>query len=294
MENKKYLKERAQHGTPLFPLNVYENIFVYNGVFPFHWHDEFEILYVENGVAKFYVDGNYYTLTNNQFLFVNCGSIHAGEEVDNPTAYAIVFNLNMLFSIESDICKYKYLEPLQNGKIYIPTFIKDEILGKNIYDIIIYFKNKPYGYELIIKGLLFTIFFQIYNKYLKENNTKRKYSCKIEKIKGVLDYINMSYQEEITLDSLSNVANLNKFYLCRIFREVLHLSPIEYINKIRVEKASELLRNTDMSISEIAFEVGYNNISYFIKNFKKFMNITPLQYRKKLQMELETVKSQEF
>ncbi len=281
-ENKKYLKESLPHGEPDFPFFVHENIFIYkNGVFNPHWHNEFEILYLERGKAKFYIDGKKFILGENQFLFVNCGSIHSGEEIEKSMAYAIVFDLRLLFSEEPDFCKHKYFIPLLDGRYSVPNFIKDEILGRDIYEIIKLFKIKPYGYELLIKGLLYRIFWEIFDKYIEKSKNK-ELSLKLERIKDVLVYIDSNYQKTITLDELSKKGNISKFYLCRIFRDVLHISPIEYINKIRVEKATEFLRNTNMSISDIAFECGFNNISYFIKIFKKFMRTTPLKYRKGL------------
>lgn len=279
-ENKKYLKESLPHGEPDFPFFVHENIFIYNnGVFNPHWHNEFEILYLERGKAKFYIDGQEFILGDNQFLFVNCGSIHSGEEIEKSMAYAAVFDLRLLFSEEPDSCKHKYFIPLRDGKYSVPSFIKDETFGRNIHEIIELFKVRPYGYELLIKGLLYRIFWNIFDKYIKKS---KKLNLKLEKIKDVLVYIDTNHQKNMTLDELSKKGNISKFYLCRIFRDVLRMSPIEYINKIRIEKATEFLRNTNMSISDIAFECGFNDVSYFIKIFKTFMKTTPLKYRKEL------------
>jgi len=96
----------------------------------------------------------------------------------------------------------------------------------------------------------------------------------------LLSYINQNYNKNLSLDELSKQVDMSKFYLCRLFKESLKMSPVEYINKVRIDKAMELLINTDMSISEIAFECGFNNISYFIKVFRKYMHTTPLKFRK--------------
>ncbi|MCX7845427.1 MAG: AraC family transcriptional regulator [Dictyoglomaceae bacterium] len=285
-KDKKQLRELLPHGEPDFPFFVHENIFIYNnGVFNPHWHNEFEILYLEKGRAKFYIDGKEFILADNQFLFVNCGSIHSGEELEKTMAYAIVFDLRLLCSEEPDSCKHKFFVPLRDGKFLVPSFINDEILQRNVYKIIEIFKVKPYGYELLIKALLYEIFWEIFNRYITKSSFSGELISKLEKIKDVLIYIDINYQKPITLEELSEKANISKFYLCRIFKDLLHMSPIEYINKVRVEKATEFLRNTDMSISDIAFECGFNNISYFIKVFKTYMKITPLKYRKGLSFE---------
>ncbi len=270
------------HGTADFHLFVHEDIFIYrNGVVNPHWHNEFEIIFMAKGGGSFYIDGKEYKLSEGNFLFINGGSIHSGEEIlKNSIGYAIVFDLRLLYSEEPDLCKYEYFMPLIKKRVYIPNYINDENIANDIKRIIETFKEKPYGYELLIKSILFDIFWRLFSLYVKPAKDSGRLGYKIEKIKDVLDYINQNYQKDITLEELSKEVNISKFYICRIFKESLRMTPVEYINKVRVERAMELLRNTDMSISEIALECGFNNISYFIKIFKKYMQVTPLKFRK--------------
>lgn len=284
MEEKLKLKEKVQHGTLQFPINVYENLFWYQNsdLLP-HWHEEFEIIYLERGSASFSIDGCEYKLLPNQFLFVNCGSIHSGKSVESPEAYAIVFNLNMLCSQEPDICRAKYIQPLETLKLTVPNFIEDDFLGRLIFNLIRIWKEKTSGYELYIKSNLFMIFYHLFSKgYVTSSNHDKEFNSKLEKIKSAIDYINLNYSTPITIESLSKVTNLSKFYFCRLFKEITHLTPVDYINKLRVEKAIELIKNTDLGISEVAFEVGFNNVSYFIKVFKEYVGMTPLQYKKRM------------
>ncbi|WPX08287.1 AraC family transcriptional regulator [Anaerocellum danielii] len=283
MEERIKLKEKVQHGTPMFPINVYENLFWYqsNYLLP-HWHDEFEIIYLEKGLASFSIDGQEYRLLPHQFLFVNCGSIHSGKAIDSPEAYAIVFNLNMLITSEPDICKTKYLQLIERRKQLVPSFVEDSYLRDVIFNLIEVWKKKEYGYELYIKSNLFMIFYHLFNKgYIVDSSFNREFNSKLEKIKAALDYINLNYSNPLSTEELSKITNLSKYYFCRLFKEITHLTPIDYINKFRVEKAIELIKNTNLSISEIAFEVGFNNVSYFIKIFKEYVGMTPLQYKKK-------------
>lgn len=277
---EKNLKELTPHGAPEFPLFVHENIFIYNnGAFPPHWHDEFEILYLEKGRARFDVDGEYFVLVDNEFLFVNCGSIHSGKELVKSIGYAIVFDLRFLSSEGPDIIKCRYFTPLKEGRFFVPNLIKDNELREDICKIIEVFKIKPFGYELQIKALLFNIFTRLFRYYVKPR-TNWVINSKLDKIKGVLEYVNLNYHRHFTLEELAEIGGISKFYLCRIFKEVLYMSPLEYINKVKVEKAGEFLRNTEMSITEVALECGFENISYFIRIFKKYMQVTPLKYKK--------------
>ncbi|ABP66955.1 transcriptional regulator, AraC family [Caldicellulosiruptor saccharolyticus DSM 8903] len=282
MDERLRLKEKVQHGSAVFPINVYEKIFVHenNTLLP-HWHDEFEIVYLEKGTASFRVDGKEYFLGPKQFLFVNCGSIHGGKAEDNPEPYAIVFSLSMLFSEGPDICKSKYLQSVSERKLLVQNSFEDEHTRELISNIITVWKEKPKGYELLVKGYLFVIFYYLFNKrYVTASSTDRELDLKLEKIKSALDFINSNYSSDIDIDLLAKLANLSKFYFCRLFKEITHLTPVDYINKFRVEKAIELIKNTNLSISEIAFEVGFNNVSYFIKVFKEYVGVTPFKYKK--------------
>jgi len=282
MDERLRLKEKVQHGSAIFPINVYENIFVHenNTLLP-HWHEEFEIVYLEKGTASFRVDGKEYFLGPKQFLFVNCGSIHGGKAEEDPEPYAIVFSLNMLFSETPDICKSKYLQSILERKVLVQNKFDDHCVGELISSIITVWKEKPKGYELLVKGYLYTIFYHLFNRgYIITDTTDREFDLKIERIKSALDYINLNYSSELDIDMLAKVSNLSKFYFCRLFKEITHLTPVDYINKFRVEKAIKLIKNTDMSISEIAFEVGFNSVSYFIKVFKEYVGTTPFKYKK--------------
>jgi len=98
-------------------------------------------------------------------------------------------------------------------------------------------------------------------------------------IAAVRDYLAANYRDLITLEDLSRRFNISKFYLQRTFSRYLGISPAEYQQKLRLAKAKELLRTTDLPVSKIAEDVGMKSISYFISAFKKQEGATPLKYR---------------
>jgi len=94
-------------------------------------------------------------------------------------------------------------------------------------------------------------------------------------------YINTHYAERITLDDLSRSISINKFYLQKLFKRCIGLSPNEYLIHTRLTRAKQLLRTTASPISQIAMEVGFNNIGHFISLFKRYEGITPSAYRQR-------------
>lgn len=100
----------------------------------------------------------------------------------------------------------------------------------------------------------------------------------IEKVKI---YINRNYSKKITQEFISCLFYLNRSYLSHLFKEKTGQNFIDYVNRVRIEKAKELFKTSDRKMYQIAKAVGYDNVKYFFRVFKKFENITPEQYRKK-------------
>lgn len=98
-------------------------------------------------------------------------------------------------------------------------------------------------------------------------------------VEALIEYINFNYSHIISLDDLAAAAHANKTTLTNMFKELFGTTPIRYINTIRMQKARELLVNTELSIGEIVELVGFQSIHYFSRFFKSKENCTPIEYR---------------
>ena len=96
----------------------------------------------------------------------------------------------------------------------------------------------------------------------------------------IADYLSQNCEQNLSLDEIAEQFYLSKYYMCRLFKEVTGYSISEYINIHRIQKARHYLENTDLSISEITGLIGYGSMTHFEKNFKTYMNVSPLKYRK--------------
>ena len=101
---------------------------------------------------------------------------------------------------------------------------------------------------------------------------------KIVQLKQALEFIESSYNKQISLQEMADSVNMSSKYFCRFFQEMTHRTPVDYLNYYRIERASYDLLPTDQSITEVAFNSGFNDLSYFIKTFKKYKGTTPKQY----------------
>ncbi|SFD07007.1 AraC family transcriptional regulator [Clostridium uliginosum] len=285
------LKEKTVHGNAMFPLKIYSIIdseSTYS--LSYHWHDEVEIIYVEEGEIIFNIDMKPIKVNANECLFINSHKLHSAYAINSIESihHAIVFDMNILSSSIYDYCQSKYIDPLLNSTLSFPMLIdKTCLCGNNILTeirgLIDIYYGKHQGWELSVKASLLKIisFIADQDKFIKNtsiNLTSNDY--KVERIKIILDYIYKNYKNKIYIDELAKEANMNSQYFCRFFKSLTGKSPISYINHYRIEKAAKLLQTQNYKVMEICFIVGFDNFSYFIKKFKEYKNCTPSEYKK--------------
>lgn len=97
----------------------------------------------------------------------------------------------------------------------------------------------------------------------------------MEQLRSVLEYIESNYAESITLSQLSARAGMSPKYFCRFFQSIVHKTPMEYLNYYRIERACCELADTDTSVTEVGYNCGFHDTSYFIRIFKREKGITP-------------------
>jgi AraC-like DNA-binding protein len=97
---------------------------------------------------------------------------------------------------------------------------------------------------------------------------------------NAIRYIEENLSNVICLDDIAEKANVSKYHFCRLFKKRVGMSPLRFATCMRIEKAKELLKNDDLTISTAAANVGFNDISSFIKQFKRLTGMTPSSYRK--------------
>ena len=173
----------------------------------------------------------------------------------------------MLNNLHQDILQllYSFLE--QKGIQAHQLF--EDVKSENLY-------NKATN---TVEGMLEWVGY-VFNKSISYVEEVAKSQTVIERVKT---YIKENYNNDITRDDIANYVFLNPDYLSRIFKKATGLSLSEYLTELRIEKAMILLATTNIQISSIADEVGYNNMNYFSKIFKKTTGNTPVEHRKKSQ-----------
>jgi AraC-like DNA-binding protein len=285
-------KEARHHGSNSFPLGVYDNYKQYpqysKRVIYLHWHDEAELIHIRRGTARVQIDDNELILREKDAAFVPHGSIHTAVSANGKDFWfdAVVFNLNLLTSGISDITQLQYINRLKLRQIQLPLCIaKNRAWGARVQgeieSIIASERGKAKGHEMAIKGSLFKIFADLISQSTETPSDSHRKHQDFDRLKIVLQYIHSNYSQKLTLDDMAGLSNFSKFYFCRFFKSAVGKTPIDYLHYHRLSRAELLLKDSNLKIIDIAYEVGFTDLSHFIRLFHKHAGVTPSQFRAK-------------
>lgn len=187
------------------------------------------------------------------------------------------------FDIESEMYHYLYIDFLiskkdaSQQKSHVIKYDNEKMMRFLFEKILNVWIRRKSNFLLECKSLLYQIFSQI-TIDAEEEKTKTE---QMDKIKNSIEYLLENYTEKGTsISHAASISNLSEVHFRRVFKEIVSMPPIKYLNMLRIEKAKELLKNTSISVSDIVDAVGYSNVNYFCKRFKKETGLTPSQYRK--------------
>lgn len=284
-------KEKRVHGDDKFPVALYHHR-SRPGEMPVyvHWHEEAEFLVLLEGDMLFQIGTNLYPLKAGEAIFVPGGAIHAGHSADSrPCAFhAVVFRLDWLRGGSLDRIHSEYLARLLDGSRTLPVLYD----GKEPWSASVLahlealkeaLENRPPGFELEAKARLYLILSAIAAGpgWLAPPRGRAETGQSMEQLKKVISHIESRYADKIYLRDLADLAGMSESRFSRFFKKAMHLTPLDYIIRHRVEKAAELLRRTDRKVLDIAMEVGFEHQGYFIKRFREQTGFTPAEYRKR-------------
>lgn len=295
------LKEIRPHGTKSFPCAIYQTRSVGKGTLvKHHWHEELEIIYFFEGNFRLDINMESFFVRSECIYFINPGELHSiiTEKSGSPGEDAIVFSPGILSFDSYDAAQMQLIHPIQKGKMLFPRCLLPRHPAfapvRNAFMDIMQSFGQPLcsnsllekgavtddlTCQLYIKSSLLRIL-AILSSYRLFVPKEHNYDKRVECIKTVLTYIKENYMEKIYVRDLARIANMNEQYFCRFFKKAIGRPPKEYITEYRMKQSIRLLEETDLPVMEVCLESGYNNLGNFLKEFRKYTQTTPLQYRK--------------
>ena len=278
--NYSELYEDKRHGTIDFPFELYcvnKNYPRYE--MPFHWHVEYEMIIVKKGRLKLILDGKSFYVNEGESAFISGGVVHGGipEECEY---YCIVFDLASLFK-DVALCSKSVAIFLTNADCFTGVYGAERKQSAIMREILYSMQNRDNGYDLNVIGLLWKLLGAFVSAPVISEGEQINKSQR-QKLKDVLSYIRKNIDKNITLEELAQVSGMSPRYFCRVFKSMTGRTPIEYVNYYRIETASQMLITTGESVTDIALNCGFNDMSYFSKMFKKLKGISPSKFRQAL------------
>lgn len=283
-----FFQHQIDYDNHLMPLKYYHT-HVQNGIpdVLFHWHNEFEINYVYEGSARYHIDYHYFDSQVGDIILIRPNamhSIHPIQDLEHVTD-SLVCHLDFLGTSNLDQTSILYLQPLQHDILKTVLRIQPHQEGYSaikevlftIFDIIK--RQEPY-YELLLKSQLFQFLHLLYqHDYIIKKNTDNLYR-KNEKLRGLIDHIHHHYQENLTIEEMADYMGYSKTHFMSVFKQQTGTSCMEFVIQVRLREACSLLTSSLKTVLEISNQVGFNNLSNFNRQFKRYYHMTPSRYRK--------------
>lgn len=235
----------------------------------FHTHHFTEIFFVLSGKGNFLFRNDIHSIKTGDLVIVPPYLEHTEQSIPGmPLEYYVIGIDGIAFQDRSDAPAAQIFCNFDNRSLIADLFAQ------------IYFEVKAerYGSDLICQHLLEILIIRIIRSrhIVPVPITSVRMTKECAQIK---EYLDTNYAEHITLETLTGLTHMNKYYMAHSFTKFTGLSPIQYLNRRRLETACQLLRDTDYSVSDISSQTGFSSQSYFTQIFRKHYGITPIKYR---------------
>ena len=233
-----------------------------------HAHSYAELFYIVGGDGQFRIEDQLYPVQSNQLVIVNPNVIHTEVSYDaHPLEYIVLGIEGLELSGSEENSRHRILD--YQGSGHILTCLR-HILQET--------RDAQPGYEAVCQAYMEILILRLMRSTsfsLVPATAGSSHQCA-----AVRRYIDTHYKEPLTLELLAQEAHMNKYYLAHSFKAEYGISPISYLISRRIEESRYLLRETDMSLSQIARILGFSSASYFSQSFRRAQGVSPIEYRK--------------
>ncbi len=261
--------EQKNLNDPEFPVQM--NIDEYSEkrqYFRRHWHEHIELHYVLEGHPLLCLNQREIKAEKGNLVIVNSNELHTGY-CDGSLVRVMV----IIFEMEA------FSKELAGKNIIFQSLIeKDEAIDEIMAALHREYLERRIGYRLVCRGKILELIAHLVREYAEEiltesENDKRK--KRLERLNTVLEYIQINYQRQISNQELAEVIHLSEDRFNHLFKESMGMSPLQYMNELRLKKAMGLLKKREYTMAEIADQVGFTDYNHFGRQFRKYYGGSP-------------------
>lgn len=242
---------------------------------------DYEIHFLEQGSGVFRVGDRIYQIKPGDIILLNS---QEGNDFRGDIEPFRFFYVTFRFKGSEDIENLKKLNMLLKEEQFPLKLSENSNVLKLFYTMHREIVAKSFGNDLRVKLLLASLVLELLDAKVQSTSDEdirhiiNSNSYKL--VNKVIVYLQDNYNSELRLEGISKIVNIHPRYLCTLFRQITGKTINEFLRQFRIEKAKKLLLYTTLSITEIAYEVGFNNSQYFSKVFSKMEGMEPRAFRK--------------
>ena len=246
-----------------------------------HWHDDLEFILILDGQMTYNVNGQTVFLQAGEGIFVNSRCFHYGYSDSHTECHFICILLSPLLLSVNTYFIQNCLDPLIQNIHFPYQKLNPAIQWQNsiLRDLEMIYENNIENVQSFIILEKTAHIFRLLSENMDFFPDHDKNAEDILALTAMIGYVQKNYPNKILLKDISSAGNCCKTKCTSLFQKYLTTSPMLYLNRYRLEKALFLLRNTSLSVTEIAYTCGFSNTSYFCELFHKYYNTPPGKYR---------------
>lgn len=244
-----------------------------------HTHGYIELYFLVSGGRRYFFNHSIYDIDPGDIVIIARNELHrtAIRGTKGFDRYLLCFDIKDLNAFESELNHTDYSKIISSGCYSFSPQCSSQLtdIFEKLYSE--YSNNKKYR-DAYIRNYLHQILLIL----LRHGNSKAPSTGETAlKIQQVAEYISSNYKNEITLETASKIACMEKTYFSKRFKKLTGFKFNEYLKEIRLKEAKKMLIETDISISDISQLIGFSSTNYFGDTFKKNIGLSPTQYREK-------------
>jgi AraC-like DNA-binding protein len=281
------LESRKYWSDPHLPIQFeYRNP---QSAFPLHIHDFHEIALIFFGRGTHFTAHDSYEIQSGDIINIKPGQAHGYKNIQNLTLMNILVNptffeenhfdiqalpaYQVLFNIEPEDNPAVF--PITHFRMNLDVFLKVKAL---IDAASREMTERLKGYQIMVVSYFLQFLALFSRAYDEKNQHPSSYGANVIKL---FEYVKEHYRAPLSMEQLIKISGMSESHIHRIFKNHFGCSPFQYISQLRLSAAKDDLLLTSKSITEIALDMGFNDSNYFTRSFRKYLGLSPRDYRNK-------------
>lgn len=279
-------RELQPHGTAGFPCAAYASSHTSSpdDIIPWHWHEEMEIILITEGRMELRIPGETFCLEAGDMAILNGNILHYGQGALECSLQSFVFSPLLTAGNTNSVFFENYIHPLMKCPEFTCFRLHHDQQADQCFSAAFEaVSGESFAYEFAVREQLSHILLKLY-QFLKPNleSEGQPHTTDAARVESMMAFIHEHYAESITLNEIAASANIGEREALRCFKRSIGESPIQYLLKYRLMQSAHLLATEHQrNLSDIALACGFEAPSYYARQFKRFYQCTPREYRKK-------------